>query len=115
MIEHIRLNNLDECQRLFHGRGHAYEGLSHVNVDWLPPVVLITVYQEVEETWLAENALQLKNLVTECKSVQVQYRSRKMAPTEVLIGEEISDTEVLESGLKYKISLALRLQRVLEN
>lgn len=105
MIEHIRLNNLDECQRLFHGRGHAYEGLSHVNVDWLPPVVLITVYQEVEETWLAENALQLKNLVTECKSVQVQYRSRKMAPTEVLIGEEISDTEVLESGLKYKISL----------
>lgn len=105
MIEHIRLNNLDECQRLFHGRGHAYEGLSHVNVDWLTPVVLITVYEEVEETWLAENALQLKNLVTECKSVQVQYRSRKMAPTEVLLGEEISDTEVLESGLKYKISL----------
>lgn len=104
MIEHIKLNNLEECQRLFHGRGHGYEGLSHVNVDWLPPVVLITLYQEVEERWLNEIAQQLNTLVEECRSVQVQFRSRKHAPTELLIGEDITETQVVESGLKYNIS-----------
>ena len=59
MIEHIQLNNLSECQRLFHGRGHAYANLAHVNVDWLAPVVLITLacgfwlQQSIAPTWLA--------------------------------------------------------------
>ena len=39
---------LDDCpdsdaRRLFHGRGHCYEGLAYINVDWFAPVLLITL------------------------------------------------------------------------
>ena len=103
MIEHIAINDLSECQRLFHGRGHAYDGLAHVNVDWLPPVVLITLYQEVEQDWLTTQAQWLYNKLTSCKSVQVQYRCRAKAPTELLLGEQKAHTQVSEHCLKYHL------------
>lgn len=105
MFEHIKWQSLDDCQRLFHGRGHAYPQLSHVNVDWLPPVVLITLYQEVDNEWLQEQAKQLKAHIPLCKSVQVQYRCRSMAPTELVIGENVDQIQVSELGLQYYIEL----------
>ncbi|XPF92482.1 class I SAM-dependent methyltransferase [Colwellia sp. RE-S-Sl-9] len=103
MIEYITATNFDECQRLFHGRGHAYPELAHVNVDWLPPVVLITLYQAVEQEWFEKQVNALEQLVPLCESIQVQHRYEKFAPTEVLWGKEISHTVVVESGLKYNI------------
>ena len=105
MLQYITTTDFSPSQRLFHGRGHAYPNLAHVNVDWLEPVILITLYQEVEPQWLTETAQMLKELVSACSSVQVQYRCRKMAPTEVLIGEKIDHTVATEHGLKYNISL----------
>jgi len=96
---------LTDCQRLFHGRGHAYQGLEHVNVDWFSPVVLITLYQEVDESWLAEQVVTIRTLLPECLSIQVQYRSRKFAPSALLWGEEITDLRTQEHGLQYHISL----------
>ncbi len=104
MIEYISANNLDECQRLFHGRGHAFKDLAHVNVDWLSPVILITLYQEVDDAWLNKQAEELVKLVPACKSVQVQFRCRKLAPTEVIWGDDVAYTVAVESGLKYDIS-----------
>jgi 23S rRNA (cytosine1962-C5)-methyltransferase len=103
MNEYISTTELTEAQRLFHGRGHAYDNLSHVNVDWLPPVVLITLYQEVDSDWLQHQALWLLQNITACRSVQVQYRCRAKAPSEVLLGEDIEQTQVNELGLKYQI------------
>ncbi len=105
MIDFITATDFTECQRLFHGRGHAYENLTHVNIDWLPPVILITLYEEVERRWLLTQAQLLQQRIPSCRSVQVQYRCRKMAPSEVLLGEEIQQTQVLEQGLKYHIEL----------
>ena len=84
MIEHLTATNFTNCQRLFHGRGHAYENLSHVNVDWLSPVILITLYQVVDETWLLAQAKALQALISECRSIQVQRRYERFAPTQVL-------------------------------
>jgi len=103
MIEHIQINNLSECQRLFHGRGHFYPSLAHVNVDWLSPVILITLYQDVENDWLMEQVAALSELIAECQSVQVQRRYLKFSPTEVLFGEDINGTVVSESALSYNI------------
>jgi len=103
MIEYISTTHFAECQRLFHGRGHAYPELAHVNVDWLSPVVLITLYKAVEPQWLVEQVEALRQLVPECLSVQVQHRYQKFAPTEVIWGEHIEQTVVVESGLKYNI------------
>ena len=104
IIEHIKLGDLTDCQRVFHGRGHAYPKLSHVNIDWFSPVILITLYQEVEDKWLNQIAAALKKLVSDCRSIQVQYRCRKMAPMQLLLGEEITHTIVEEFGLKYHIN-----------
>jgi 23S rRNA (cytosine1962-C5)-methyltransferase len=100
-----QLDGLTDCQRLFHGRGHAYPELSHVNVDWFSPVVLITLYQEVDEVWLSEQVCVIQQLIPECVSIQVQFRSRKFAPSEVLWGEEVTELNAKEHGLKYHISL----------
>ena len=103
MIEHITSTDFTDAQRLFHGRGHAYPQLSHVNVDWLSPVILITLYQAVDSVWLEEQAKALTLLVSDCKSVQVQHRYEKYSPTELLMGEAIERTVVTEQGLKYHI------------
>ncbi len=103
MIEHITSSDFTDAQRLFHGRGHAYPNLSHINVDWLSPVILITLYQAVDRKWLEQQAILLKELVQDCRSVQVQHRYEKFAPTEVMLGEAISDTVVSEHGLNYHI------------
>ncbi|MEH6383405.1 MAG: class I SAM-dependent methyltransferase [Colwellia sp.] len=100
-----KISSLTDCQRLFHGRGHTYPELSHVNVDWFSPVVLITLYQEVDEAWLNEQVTVIKQLIPNCQSIQVQYRSRKFAPSEVLWGEDITELNAQEHGLKYHISL----------
>ncbi len=98
-------SNLTDCQRLFHGRGHAYQGLEHINLDWFSPVALITLYQEVEEAWLEKQVADIQKLLPQCESIQVQYRSRKFAPSEVLWGEAITELRAQEHGLKYHISL----------
>lgn len=103
MIEHITASDFTDAQRLFHGRGHAYPNLSHVNVDWLSPVILITLYQAVDSDWLGKQALALKALISDCRSVQVQHRYEKFAPTNILLGEEVSHTVVSEAGLNYHI------------
>jgi 23S rRNA (cytosine1962-C5)-methyltransferase len=104
MIEYISATDFTDCQRLFHGRGHAYPNLSHVNVDWFSPVILITLYQEVEQDWLMLQAQALFDLVPDCTSVQVQYRCRKLAPTDVVVGKEIDTSIVSEMGLSYNIT-----------
>lgn len=105
MIEHISATNFTDCQRLFHGRGHAYENLSHVNVDWLSPVILITLYQAVDEDWLLAQAKALQMLSSDCRSVQVQRRYEKFSPTQVLLGEAVDRTVVTENDLSYHIEL----------
>jgi len=94
-----------EAQRLFHGRGHAYPGLEHVSIDWLSPVILITLFKEEEQASLVVLAKRLYDDIDECNSVQVQYRYLQQAPCEVLIGSDLSETVVVENSLKYKISL----------
>ena len=94
-----------QCRRLFHGRGHAYPGLEHINIDWLPPVALITLYREEEETTLRELAATLLAQLPDCRSVQAQYRCRPRAPYELLGGESITELVVDEAGLQYRLRL----------
>lgn len=107
MLQFIDFSTLscDQAQRLFHGRGHAYPGFEHVSIDWLPPVALITLYQEESPESLMEWAQTLRTSLPECTSVQVQYRCRPKAPIEVLLGETVLQTVVMENGLNYQISL----------
>lgn len=93
------------CQRLFHGRGHAYPGFEHITIDWIAPVILITTYKEVETEWLQDITTQLSLAITDCQSIQVQYRCRPRAPFDILYGKNITEVVAIENGLKYHIHL----------
>ncbi|WP_019615882.1 class I SAM-dependent methyltransferase [Psychromonas ossibalaenae] len=99
----------NELQRLFHGRGFCFPEYTFINIDWLSPVVLIILYKEVESDWLQELSEALLKKMTGngfcVKSIQVQFRCRDFAPTEVLFGECITDLTATENELKYKINL----------
>lgn len=94
-----------ESQRLFHGRGHAYPNYEHVLIDWLSPVVLITLYKPAEKEDLHTLAKALFSAITDCHSVQVQYRYEQQAPIECLEG--VNDDLVIaeENQLKYQVTL----------
>jgi len=102
--------DLIETQRLFHGRGHAYPGLEHVNIDWIAPAIIVTLYAEVERDWLETLCSQLADLFPECENLQVQYRCRPRGPFEqmkgeLLEGKPLSKLVAVENGLKYHISM----------
>lgn len=101
----------EELQRLLHGRGYLFPEYTYINIDWLSPVLLIILYKEVEEGWLNTLSEQLLDKMAalgfSVKSVQVQYRCRDFAPTELLHGEHITDLVALENNLSYKINLGI--------
>lgn len=97
--------NLGDSQRLFHGRGHAYPELEHVNIDWIAPALIITLHAEVERDWLEALCQELAALFPECESLQVQYRCRPKAPFEVMQGSDLTQLTAVENELKYHISL----------
>ena len=107
LINHIPFTELDlnECQRLFHGRGKFYKDLDHVNIEWLPPVALITLYQEESSVDLTQFSKALLSHLPDCHSVQVKYRSRLKSPYELIWGEKVEQFHVIENGLKYHIEL----------
>lgn len=98
-----------EMARLFHGRGFFYPEYQHINIDWLAPVVLIILYKEEDAQWLANLSDFLLAEMTErgfvVDSIQVQFRCRDLAPTELLYGEQVNDFIACENGLAYKINL----------
>lgn len=98
-----------ELQRLYHGRGFHSPESSHINIDWLSPTILIILYKEENTIWLNELSDALLAKMAEIgfvvKSVQVQFRCRDFAPTEILWGETTTDFVSLENNLKYKINL----------
>lgn len=94
-----------QAQRLFHGRSHVHKGFEHVAIDWLSPVLLITLYKAVAANELTQLAAKLFSAVTECTSVQVQYRYEQTGPIELLMGEPCTATAVDENDLKYQITL----------
>ena len=94
-----------QAERLFHGRGHAYIGLHHITIDWLPPVALITLFKA--ETSFEINILAdyLFSHLPDCHSVQLQHRYQLSGPIDVIKGELIHQLVIKENNLLFHISL----------
>ncbi|MGK0291417.1 MAG: 23S rRNA (cytosine1962-C5)-methyltransferase [bacterium] len=95
---------ITDTTRVFHGRGHTYEGLSYINVDFFSPVLLFTLYEEPSQNF--------ESVVEECKKFEqvscilLQRRYLKHAPSEVVYGELPNEIYAVEKGLKFHIRLA---------
>ncbi|WP_221796815.1 class I SAM-dependent methyltransferase [Oceanobacter mangrovi] len=104
MMITFSLPESDSACRLFHGRGHAYPGYEFINIDWYAPLVLITLYDEMDVGELAQLAARLKADIPAARDVLVQYRCRPMAPLEALYGEIPDQMVAQEHGLNYQLS-----------
>jgi len=106
-IEHIQfpIINENEAQRLFHGRGHGYEGLHHLTIDWLPPVILITLFSPETPEAIDALADQLLLKHSKCKSIQLQHRYELRGPIDVIRGEAFTQVTIKENHLSYQIQL----------
>ncbi len=99
--------DLLQARRLFHGRGHAYDGLHHITVDWLPPVVLITLFKPEPRSEIDALANILRTYLPSCTSIQLQHRYELSGPIDIVWGELIQQLVIKENTLKYNISLGL--------
>ena len=94
-----------EAQRIFHGRGHAYKDLNHITIDWLQPLLLITLFAATSENDLALLTKVLVNHFDQCESIQVQHRYRSDWRVENIYGKDISQLIVVENQLRYKLEI----------
>ncbi|WP_428356185.1 class I SAM-dependent methyltransferase [Methyloprofundus sp.] len=107
--QHIQLPktaaDLLQAQRLFHGRGHAYPGLHHLTIDWLPPVILITLFAPEPLADIEILADYLLSQLPTAKSVQLQHRYQLSGPVDIIRGEPITQLAIQEGDLHFNISL----------
>lgn len=96
-----------QAQRLFHGRGHAYTGLHHVTIDWLPPVILITLFSPEPTHLVEELANKLQKLLPNCKSIQLQHRYQQLGAIDVIYGKNITHLTIQESNLSFQVQLGI--------
>ena len=102
-------DELKQAQRIFHGRGHAYEGLNHVTVDWLSPVILITLFAKEPITVINHLTEELRDRFPQADIVLLQHRYLSHGPIDEIYNidpsKPIQQLKVLEGNLKFKISL----------
>lgn len=98
-------DEIEQAQRVFHGRGHAYKDLNHITIDWLKPLLLIILFAPCDENDLQHLAKQLKNRFAQCESIQVQHRYQKTWLVDCLLGKAIQQLDILENNLRYKLDI----------
>ncbi|GAB3516188.1 class I SAM-dependent methyltransferase [Photobacterium alginatilyticum] len=101
-----------EVRRLFHGRGRCWQGLEQLTVDWLSGQVLVSLFKEPSEPFLAALHNTLTALVSSeawlqsgATSLLLQHRDRQGSPMELLWGESGEYQDVVENGLTFKLDL----------
>lgn len=101
-----------DATRVFHGRGHCYEGLEFVTLDWFEPLLLVTFYKAPEEEWLAtfkecfSRFFDTDKKSAECIDVVVfQYRYLPGAPCEFLKGELADQVLAHEGALDFNLTI----------
>ena len=105
MLDAICWPQTDDAQRLFHGRGHAYPGYEHVNIDWYQPLVLITLYREVDEEWLQQLVDEISTQMPQAQHIVAQQRYLRDGPFVWLKGEPVEKLVLSEQGQKYWLTL----------
>lgn len=105
MLQHLKLPDSNQAERLFHGRGHAYPGFEHICIDWFSPVILITAYKAIDEALLKQLTQFFSGSGGLVKSIQLQQRYLPQSPVTLLQGDLIEDLILEENGLKFNARL----------
>jgi 23S rRNA (cytosine1962-C5)-methyltransferase len=104
IIQH--LPSKGESRRLFHGRGHCFSGCEDLLIDYFPPVVLVTLYQERPQAWLEELTETLTTTLPEQpQAILLQERFLPKGPSRLLRGALPEDIEAQEAGFSFRLRL----------
>lgn len=96
----------EDSRRLFHGRGHCFNGYDDLLIDWYQPVVLIILYRQRDEGWLQQLVELLCGQLSTVEAVIVQERFLSSAPSRLLWGVLPDKVDAVEAGLHYRLRLA---------
>lgn len=92
-----------ESRRIFHGRGHCFNGFEHLVIDWFPPCAVARIYREVEPAWVEELSECLK-AVPEIQGLVVQQRKRGAESNQDQVwGDVPEQMSTMELGLFYQV------------
>ena len=105
MPENVNVDSL-ECFRLFHGRGKLIPKWSQLSIDFFPPTMLLTIYEEVSE----ETLLQIRDVLNsiphlKIQNILLQKRFIKGEQVILLKGETFEPSFAVENGKKYLLNL----------
>jgi len=98
----------DESVRLFHGRGHCYDTLEFINIDWIAPTILITLYKAVPQQDWEHFIQQLKkhSIVNIAENIVVQHRYNRNNSFEAIMGVLPDQALAHESNLQYLLDFS---------
>lgn len=108
LLENIVLPEQGSSARIFHGRGHYYSGLEHLNIDLFSNVLVLTSYKEVASEQYDELVQALLKALPTCTAIALQQREQPLAPITWLWGEPQSHLVITEAGIKYGIQIGER-------
>jgi len=100
------LSRSGEARRLFHGRGHCFSGYNDLVIDALPPVIMITLYEQRPQAWLDELVQMLDaTLPDRPEVIFLQERFLHDEPGRLLRGKLPDNPVAVEAGLCYRLRL----------
>lgn len=91
-----------DAVRLFHGRGHSYEGYEDVTVDSFPPYLLVSSYGDDEPGVIALAGL-LSEALPVVEGVCVQLRDGRRTRSQVVCGAVPDRIVVTEGDLRFVV------------
>jgi len=99
----------DAC-RLLHGRGRCYPGWEQLSVDYYHPVILVTLFDDLDPEALSEllQVLQCSGEAQGVNAIAIQYRHRRDTPLELYWGELPRKPVARENGLQFGLQLGGR-------
>lgn len=106
MLNLIYNENPKEAQRLFHGRGKSLKDFDFFNIDYFPPVILITLYRELTEELQEKLVAYLRAIPNlNIQTILLQKRYLRIASTELIYGDDVDEIEIEEDNTKFLIKL----------
>jgi 23S rRNA (cytosine1962-C5)-methyltransferase len=115
LIEQIELElnrAPNELCRVFHGRGRVWPGLEHITCDWVAKQLVVQIFKSITDEFDSELKRFLVGMSqTELwkqvngRAIVIQYRYESGAPMSLVVGEFHAKPIVMESGLKFQMSL----------
>jgi len=98
---------IDDARRLFHGRGHCFDQLEFVTVDWFRPLLLVSFFKAPEAAWLDsfKQKLVALNAVEKIENIALQYRYLQGSPCEILKGAVPDTLNAHEGGLDFRLAI----------